>query len=1178
MNLNSIFAKPIDRAIEGVIKANDSASLKLELEEYVLTGEIEKRLERFLDAYNNYENANGVWISGFFGSGKSHLLKMLALVLEDQQVEGVSAKDIFLSKCSDNEILSADLKKAAGTPSKSILFNIDQKADTIHKGQLDALLAVFVKVFNEMCGYYGKTAHIAQFERDLDGRDLFQPFQDAFQSLASIPWERGREQALLEASNIAKAYAQVTGDDESVAQGILDKYRSDYSLSIGDFAGLVDDYVRKQEKGFRLNFFVDEVGQYIADNVKLMTNLQTIAESLATKSRGQAWIIVTAQEDMSTVVGDMNQRQANDFSKIQARFANRMKLTSQDVAEVIQKRLLTKNDTGIEALSDIHHEQHNNFKTLFDFADGSISYRNYSDRDHFIHCYPFIPYHFTLFQSAIQNLSEHNAFEGKHSSVGERSMLGVFQLVATQIGDHQLGQLATFDLMFEGVRTALKASIQSAILKAEKHLEHPFAIRLLKALFLVKYVKEFKPTVRNLCILMLESFDTNHANHQKSVEEALNILEQQTYIQRNGPHYEYLTNEEKDVEEEIKSTEVDTQDIAEELQKILFDNVIRNRKIRFEENKQDFSYTRKLDDKHYGREYELCIHVITPFHEHSGNDKIIQSQNMGRDELLIHLPSDDVVMRDITLYKQTEKYIGQNFSLTQSESVKRILTDRRSQNQQRLSNIEDKLKQQLVDAKLFIAGTQVDISSSDAMSRVMKAFNDLVAKTYPNLKQLRGVNYTETLIPDCLNASTDGLFANDGASLTEPEQEIISFIQRNKNQQVRTPLKLLIDTFESKPYGWPYPAILCQLAYLCARAKVELRIDSQILDDTEIEKALRNTTTQAQVIIEPQIDFTPSQVRGLKDFYQDFFQQPPAANEAKAMAQATAAAVRDQVEQLKSLLTQQAHYPFLSQLTPAIETLEPLVAEPYTWYLTELRKQSDDLLDLMELTISPILKFMAGTQKAIFDEARDYLRHQAPNFSYLDTTLPEEIETDLASSNIFQGQAPQQLKAKLTELQAATHKRVQTEATTATQTVTELEQRLTGMDEFSELDSAQKQSLTTPFETLRTNLNGQQLIAVIRDTLRNFEETRYQQLLTQMTTWAEPEHDPFPTSLVKEPSVNDADPPTRPKTQIEYITLRSLKPSFSKAWLETETDVDSYLEALRTTMLSEINQDKRIQI
>ena len=93
MTLKTIFKKPVDRPIEGVIKADDEASLRLEIEEYVLTNEVEKRLESFLDAYNNYEGANGVWVSGFFGSGKSHLLKMLALLLENRQIEGAPTLD-----------------------------------------------------------------------------------------------------------------------------------------------------------------------------------------------------------------------------------------------------------------------------------------------------------------------------------------------------------------------------------------------------------------------------------------------------------------------------------------------------------------------------------------------------------------------------------------------------------------------------------------------------------------------------------------------------------------------------------------------------------------------------------------------------------------------------------------------------------------------------------------------------------------------------------------------------------------------------------------------------------------------------------------------------------------------------------------------------------------------------
>src|SRR5690625_554741 len=586
MELKTIFTRPIDKAIDGVIKADDESSLLQEIEEYVLTNETSKRLNNFLSAYNNYEGANGAWISGFFGSGKSHLLKMLALVLEKRDIQNHCAYELFAPKCKHDAFLSAELKKAVSIPSKSILFNIDQKADVTSKRQSDAVLAVFVKVFDEMSGYYGRLPFIAQFERDLDSRNVYQDFKNAFKKISGKTWETGREQYLLEGHNIAAAYAEASG--ETVDDDILRVYRSQYSISIEDFANKVQDYIEQQQEKlgvaeFRLNFFVDEVGQYIAGNNKLMTNLQTIAESFATKSQGRAWIVVTAQEEMSTLIGEMSREQGDDFTKIQARLSNRMKLTSTDVAEVIQKRLLSKTPSASVELSKIYQRQANNFPTLFGFTDGGQSYRTYQNESHFVYSYPFVPYQFDLFQSAIQNLSLHEAFEGKHSSVGERSMLGVFHQVIKHIANHDLGQLATFDLMFEGITSALQTRIQQPVLDAQRDMgKSAFEVRLLKAMLLVKYVKTFKASVHNLSILMIESFDQPIAELKEKVERALGVLEQKVFIERQGDMYTYLTDEEKDIEHEIKNTEVDMSELVEEYEKVVFEQIIGTRKIRYD--------------------------------------------------------------------------------------------------------------------------------------------------------------------------------------------------------------------------------------------------------------------------------------------------------------------------------------------------------------------------------------------------------------------------------------------------------------------------------------------------------------------------------------------------------------------------------------------------------------------
>jgi len=1182
MTLKTIFNKPVDRPIEGVIKADDEASLRLEIEEYVLTNEVEKRLESFLDAYNNYEGANGVWVSGFFGSGKSHLLKMLALLLENRQIDGASALDLFLPKCGDNKILRGDLKRAVAIPSKSILFNIDQKADVISKTQIDALLAVFVKVFDEMCGYYGKQGHIAQFERDLDSRGLYEQFKSAYESTAGRTWQKGREQALLEAKNIARAYAQATGGDEASAIGILDKYRSQYRVSIEDFAEQVHAYIERQSPDFRLNFFVDEVGQYIAENVKLMTNLQTIAESLATKCRGRAWVIVTAQEDMGTVVGEMGKQQGNDFSKIQARFANRMKLTSADVAEVIQKRLLTKNEEGIRLLSDIYHAQSNNFKTLFDFADGSQTYRNYRDREHFIQSYPFIPYQFALFQSVIQNLSQHSAFEGKHSSVGERSMLGVFQQVAILIGNHEIGQLATFDLMFEGIRTALKSNIQRAIIQAENHLDGPFAIRLLKTLFLVKYVKEFKPTLRNLCVLMLDGFNQDLPALRKQVEEALSLLEQQTYVQRNGELYEYLTDEEKDIEQEIKNTEVESSDVADELEKIVFDHVIKQRKIRYDENGQDYPFSRKLDDRLHGREYELAIHVISPFHENAESESILRMQSMGRDELLILMPADERLVRDILMYKRTEKYIRQNISITQQEAVKRILTDKGFQNRERYAELQQRVQSLMGKAKLFVAGADIEIGSEDAQTRVLRGFHELISRAYPNLRMLRGITYTENDIAKCLKHSQQGLFGNDATSLAESEQELLAFIQSNNRGGVRTTLKNLLEKFERKPYGWYYAAVLCTLANLCARGKVEVRTDGNLLEEDELERALRNTHGHGNVVLEPQVEFTASQVRALKEFFEDFFDAPPRASEAKALGKETGTALQELMHQLTPLAAQASQYPFLNALTPVLEKLKELTGKPYTWYLTELTRQEDALLDMKERVIDPVRKFMSGPQKGIFDNARAFVQNQEPNFAYIDGDEPAQVVASLTDPECFKGNRMQQVKTQVETLQEKVTAQIEAEIASAKETVAALKGRLCGMAEFGALNGDQQEQITRPFNEFNAAIERQKLMAVIRDTLRRFEESDYQRLLSQMTSWAQPaptpELAPEPGETASPEEATKPTPPVKPEPRIEYVPSRSLKVFFDKAWLADETDVERYLESMRKALLDEIHKGKRIQI
>ena len=1162
----------------GVIKADDEASLRIELEEYVITNEIEKQLERFLDAYNNYGTANGVWISGFFGSGKSHLLKILALLLENRNVDGRPAFEIFKPKCAENEILAADLRRAVSIPSKSILFNIDQKADVISKKEIDALLSVFQKVFDEMCGYYGKQPHIAQFERDLDSRGLLQKFKSAYEAVAGKSWERGREQALLENNNIAQAYSQATGTGVSEGQGILSRYRQEFKCSIEDFAEKVQAYIETQQPQFRLNFFVDEVGQYIADNIKLMTNLQTIAESLNTKCRGRAWIMVTAQQDMGSVIGDRNARQENDFSKIQARFANRIPLNSQDVAEVIQKRLLKKTDTGITALSTLYGREANNLRTLFDFSDGSIRLKNFRDRDHFIHSYPFVPYQYPLFQMAIQNLSQHNAFEGKHSSVGERSMLGVFQEVAIRLADTPVGEIATFDQMFEGIRTALKANVQQSILIAEKNLGDEFAVRVLKALFLVKYVKGFKATAGNIAILMLDQFDTDLTKHKRRVEEALSLLEQNTYIQRNGELFEFLTDEEKDVEQEIKAVEVDTTEVAKELEILIFDGVIKKRKLRHEVSSQDYPFARYLDDQVLGRDYELAINIITPFHEHSDKAAAIAMRTMSKEELAVVLKADARFVADLMMFKRTEKYVRQARAVPPQPSIDRIVREKGEQNSARQRDLTIRARSLVANSSLFVRGEEVDIRSEDPQVRIERAFQILVDKVYTNLGMLRGVAYSEGDIDKFLVQGAEGLFKPGDAGLTEAEREILNFAQVNANTGIRTTVKAIVERFERKSYGWPYAAILCTTAGLIGRGKFEARRDGSPLEGDGLRRDLQNNHVLGNIVLELQVEFTPAQIRKLRQFYNEFFDSQPNSSDGKALGNETAQAFTALKNDVAGVEAQSGSYPFLAALSKLQSALGKVTGKPYAWYLQELGQHEDDLLDLKGDILDPIRRFMGGTQKEIYDEAKAYLTEQSANFAYGGKDKADAIRKVLNNSQCFKSNVIQQMKGTLDALKQEVRVKVEVERKTAVSQVGELRSRLQSLEEYGRITEDTRQAVEMEFTEVLKAIEDNSLIAVIRECVHHFESVKYLELLNRITT---PVQKPEPETVsagAETKGSNDGATPPVSTVQIKYVSAATLRVTYPKAFLADAKDVDSYLDRLRQKLMAEIQAGKRITI
>jgi hypothetical protein len=1018
MKIHQLFQKDVARPIDGVIKADDDRHLDLEVEEFVVTREVGRALDQFVERYLEDTNANGVWISGFFGSGKSHLLKILSLMLDQRTLpSGRRPADVILPNIQD-EILRGNLERAVQIPSHSILFNIDQKADHIGGDATGAILEVFVKVLNELRGYHGKQGHIAKLEYDLDKAGQLAGFKKTYLEVNGREWEKDRD-ALATARRKAfnAAYARHFGVSEEDSANVLNQIRDEYRVSIESFAEQVEEYINQQGKDFRLNFFVDEVGQFIGQDSKLMLNLQTVAESLATKCNGRSWIFVTSQGDLQKVLGELRKEKGDDFTKIQGRFKTRPNLTSQDVREVIQRRLLAKTEAEPEVLTTIFDREKENLVTLFRFSDDSVQYKGWRGSDEFCDLYPFHPYQFDLFQRAIEQLSKHDAFTGQHTSVGERSMLEVFQSVAKSLKNDPIGSLATFDRMFDGITATLRGDMQTSILQAGNHLDDPLALRILKALFLLKWVREFKATPRNVAILLIDRPDIDIAAHEQAVKRALAILASQSYLQENGEFYEFLTDAEKDVEVEIKSTEIDDSQVTKLLSDILFEDVVKSPKIRYEANAQDYTYARKLDDHLIGRDAELTLNIITPDHPNHADERSLAAQGTGKSEITLVLPSDYHLMQEVRLFLKTNKYVQQNNGTNTDPNRKVILDERLKQNGARRSHLQTLCSDLFVKAPIYLNGSRIEsLSYSDPRTRFHKMAQELVTFAFPNLKMLKGA-YDENLLRKTL-LDPDDLLTGGQQPLSEAEQEIMTYVQRNQDQGERTSVEEMIRQFGRRPYGWYPLAVQTLIGRLFRMGKIELRAP-ETLDGKAALEHLVNTRLHGSVRVRLQEQFDATKINALKRFHQEFFDRANDGTDARSAGQATLALLAMESRLLKDLLLQVNRYPFLDSLRSVEQQIAKLADRDYTYLLNHLADYEDALLTAKEDSLDPIKVFMNGPQKAAYDEAIAFLREEEANFHDLPAEDVQPLRDLAQAAAPYRGNAVPHAKAAVNKIRTA---------------------------------------------------------------------------------------------------------------------------------------------------------------
>lgn len=832
MIIKDLFAKDIDRSIQGVVTiGNEDEDQKWqELEEYVCTKEITSAFRTFFRRYRESitvpTEKMGVWITGFFGSGKSHFLKILGYILENEIVAGWEAAKYFEEKIQDQMVL-ADIKQCSKVKNKVVLFNIDSKAKSDSKNRSQAIMDIMLRAFNEAVGYCGSSPWVADMERTLKDEGFLEEFIVKFEGISGRKWVQTRANALLNRDYIIKSLASVRNMSEESAKQYIEYQTRNYTNTTEEFAKIVNDYCKKNDT--RVVFLMDEVGQFIGTNGELMLNLQTCVEDLGKYCRGQAWVVVTSQQELKAMIESTKAKQ-NDFSKIQGRFDTRILLSGANADEVIKKRILAKKDNASTPLKTLYETNSSKISNLILF-EGRPTWSGYKDADEFKDVYPFVSYQFELLQKVFESIREHGMSEGKHLSQNERSLLSAFQESAKKVAGREAGILVPFDSFYHTIEQFIDYDIKTVFTNAERRSSlNEFAIRVLRVLFMIKHVKEMPATINRLATLMVESINEDKTALKNRIFEALNCLEEETLIQRNGEFYDFLTNAEQDVNKQINNVAHNEGDVQRSILEIVYDRVLDNNKLRYE-NRYDFTLNRIVDQESKGTvsQDSITIKIFTNFSD-LHDEASFAAESARTNAVVVDLTEgmfiDELIKANkIAIFKR-------NNSASMSAALTEIMSKKSAEYSERIKRAEEIIRQVLRTAPIYLNGTRLNIKEKDGKDRLIDALKEMVKQDYYKLNLVSYFYNDQKSVLEVLDEEKT-LLGDDISkdSNIAAYNEIFDKVKNDKALGRKITVKGLIEFFSKKPYGWRDVDVLGMIATLWKKNALQIVIHENIVDE-----------------------------------------------------------------------------------------------------------------------------------------------------------------------------------------------------------------------------------------------------------------------------------------------------------------------------------------------------------
>lgn len=872
MIIRDMFADDINRKINGVIKVDQAADdvIEQELNEYVITKELKKH---FITFFNYYSDAldeptadTGVWISGFFGSGKSHFLKMLSYLLENKEVKGIHSVERFRKKFEDDPATYMLIDRSTKVQTETILFNIDIEG-SINKDKT-AVLRVFAKTFYNHLGFFGENLKVAKLEQYIDQQGKTEQFRRVFEEKKGIPWVDSRKAFAFNGKYIIPTLVEVLDISEEDAKAWFND-KSATEFSIAQLVEDIKDYLTTKPDNFRLLFMVDEVGQYVGTDTDMLLNLQSLVEKIGSECGGKVWVVCTGQEAIDEII----KVRADEFSRIQARFKTRLSLSSSSVDEVIQKRILKKNNEAESKLEAVYEKNDSVLRNLFSFTDSILDIKGYSGSREFAVNFPFVPYQFIIMQKVFAEIRKHGN-SGKHLSGGERSMLSGFQEATQKIQEKDEYALVPFFRFYDTVHTFLDSSIRRVIERCQKAADNGDGIEaqdvdVLKLLYLIRYIDDIPANLDNIVILMADDIRMDKITMRETVRECLNRLMSQNYIGRTGEVYNFLTDEEQDIQREIKNTPVDTASIVDRIGQMIFGDIFTTKKYRY--GKYDFAFDQMVDGITVGNiTGGMRLRFLTVATDNPEKSELrLMTDSKGKEAIVVL--SDTPYYESLESAMKIRKYVKQRNVNQLPKSVQDIIRDQQEEATKYEQTAMEDLVKAIESAQFYVDGEHIELKGGNAKGKIEQALEYLVSHVYSDLSLIEKNVDTDADVIEILTGAENimpGMEPNRGAAA-----KIEEYLEMQAMKNLPTSMADIQSRYSAIPYGWKEIDIAAVVARLIYDQKVTIKYAGSTIqpDNPKLPDMLRKKSEIGKTSISKRQMITATKMRAVKELLREYF-------------------------------------------------------------------------------------------------------------------------------------------------------------------------------------------------------------------------------------------------------------------------------------------------------------------